>query len=240
MDGATSKASFTATSGLPGYQEKKHQSWRGVGLIPECQKVGISNYSVLTEPYDRKANLGIAGDFFYINHPDRVLVDGIWRSEFGIHFDASVPGSSGCIVLRNKPEWNRFRKFMDDYNSQGFSSISLVVEYNASSPSISSAGVETSGAGTSFFTVDSPTPGSTLTSGTAVTFAGTATPQVSTVIVIIGSTTTFKVGEAKPIGGTWNFTQTLFSRGASRPLIFRALDNARNFLQDVNFLVTVI
>ena len=133
MDGKTSIASYTATSGLVGYQEQKHQSWRGIGAMPECKKVGISRYSVLTEPYGRISNPEITDVFFSVNHPIRILVDGIWRAGFGIHFDSSIPGSSGCIIFRDKTEWNAFIQFMDDYAGKGFSSISLIVEYNASS-----------------------------------------------------------------------------------------------------------
>lgn len=135
MDGETPIASYVATSGLAGHQEKKHQSWRGIGAIPECKKVGISHYSVLTEPYGRISNPETTDVFFSINHPSRILVDGIWRAGFGIHFDASIPGSSGCIILRDKTEWNAFIEFMNDYASKGFSSISLIVDYDASSPS---------------------------------------------------------------------------------------------------------
>ena len=131
MDGETPIASYVATSGLARYQEKKHQSWRGIGAMPACEKVGISSYSVLTEPYSGTSNAGTTEVFFRVNKPFRILVDGIWRAGFGIHFDASIPDSGGCIVLRDTTEWNSFRAFMADYASKGFPSISLIVEYDA-------------------------------------------------------------------------------------------------------------
>jgi hypothetical protein len=131
MDVETLIASYIATSGLVGHQQKKHQSWRGVGAIPECEKAGISSYSVLTEPYGRIANPEMTEAFFHINKPFRILVDGIWRAGFGICFDAGASGSGGCIVLRDKTEWHEFKAFMADYAGQGYSSILLMVEYDA-------------------------------------------------------------------------------------------------------------
>jgi hypothetical protein len=131
MNGDTPIASYIATSGLVRYQDKRHQSWRGIGAIPECKKVGISSYSVLIEPHGRRSNSERSAIFFHINKPFRILVDGIWRAGFGIHFDASTPGSGGCISLRDEAEWDEFIAFMANYANKGFSSIPLIVEYDA-------------------------------------------------------------------------------------------------------------
>jgi hypothetical protein len=131
MDGETPIESYVATSGLVRYQDKKHQSWRGIGAIPECNKVGISSYSVLTEPYSCGPDPKNTEILFHVNKPFRILVDGIWRAGFGIHFDAENPGSGGCIALRDKAEWNEFIAFMANYAAKGFSSIPLIVEYDA-------------------------------------------------------------------------------------------------------------
>ena len=132
MDGATLIASYTATSGLSGYQEKKHQSWRGIGAMPGCEKIGISSYSVLTEPYSRTSNGEDTEAFFHVNRPFRILVDGIWRAGFGIYFDNSISGLDSCIALRDKTEWNSFRAFMKNHADKGFSSIALTVDYSVS------------------------------------------------------------------------------------------------------------
>jgi hypothetical protein len=110
MDGDTNIGSFLVTSGLQGCQSLGHQSARGIGPIPSCQKVGISSYSVRTTPFDERGILGVEGNFYYIE-PDPVHVPPP-RGEFGIHFDANGPGSAGCVVFRKRGEWENFQEFM--------------------------------------------------------------------------------------------------------------------------------
>ncbi|MCU0546623.1 MAG: hypothetical protein MUE44_31425 [Oscillatoriaceae cyanobacterium Prado104] len=49
------------------------------------------------------------------------------RSEFGIHFDANVPGSAGCILLKNREGWERFCERMRAIAPTGIEYISLKV-----------------------------------------------------------------------------------------------------------------
>lgn len=122
-----SSSAYTATSGLPKNQKPDSQDDKGRGPIPECKLVKIQSYSVCTNPIDHKNTPGIKGNFYHII-PDPIRVNQTQRTELGIHFDAGVPGSAGCIVLKDTAQWISFQDFMADY-SKDFSHISLIVEY---------------------------------------------------------------------------------------------------------------
>ncbi len=232
MDGDTEINSFLVTSGLPGCQSLEHQSARGRGPIPACQKVGISNYSVRTTPFDQRGTTGIEGNFYYIE-PDPVDVPPR-RGEFGIHFDANVPGSKGCVVFRKRGEWEDFQDFMLQYKRQGFQSISLIVEYNVREPN---GGGEVPG--TSYFTVTFPQPGVSLKTHDLIEFTGTASDKVARVIAEVGPGGPFKIGDVSPESNKWCFTQSLVTPGVSRPFSFRAFDSDGNFLQKIDFQLTL-
>ncbi|GBF81592.1 hypothetical protein [Aphanothece sacrum] len=68
------------------------------------------------------------GNFYHIL-PNSVNIEGISRGEFGVHFDANAPGSAGCIVIRNRQEWDGFQKLMSDYNSAGVETVLLSILY---------------------------------------------------------------------------------------------------------------
>lgn len=114
---------YRATSGCPGWQQPGDQWARGRGPIPS----GF-DYRIPATPYHLDTR-GIEGDFFHIT-PDPVSdgAGGI-RSELGIHFDANVPGSAGCIVLRNRGGWEAFCDRLSKIASQGIKSIPLSVRY---------------------------------------------------------------------------------------------------------------
>lgn len=71
---------------------------------------------------------GVEGSFYGIA-PFMVTVDGVQRGDFGIHFDANVPGSAGCIVIKQQDHWDIFRKVMAEYNSLRIKSVPLEVTY---------------------------------------------------------------------------------------------------------------
>jgi hypothetical protein len=47
----------------------------------------------------------------------------------GIHFDANVPGTSGCIGLKNWEGWQGFLLRMAKIAALGIKSVSLTVKY---------------------------------------------------------------------------------------------------------------
>ncbi len=85
---------YLATSGLPNYQRLGDQWIRGKGPIPAGNL-----YQIPAEPYYLETR-GVEGNFFHIT-PDPVGSGDRTRSELGIHYDANVPGTSGCIGVIN-------------------------------------------------------------------------------------------------------------------------------------------
>ncbi|MFO0544406.1 MAG: hypothetical protein ACK5Z3_11610, partial [Pseudanabaena sp.] len=122
LDGDSVIKTFPATSGRVPHQHKRSQSLKARGPIPSCDSVRLDSYFVRTNPLDRSENPGIGGNFYWVDIPEKVTIDRIERSEFGIHFDANqdiFPGSAGCIVFSDETEWDSFEKFIADYNTQG-------------------------------------------------------------------------------------------------------------------------
>jgi hypothetical protein len=112
---------YLATSGLPDWQRPEDQWVRGKGPIP------AGEYEIPTEPYWVNTR-GVEGHFFHIT-PDPVGSGDRIRAELGIHFDANVPGTSGCIGLINPEGWQGFLRRMANIKSQGIKSVPLRVEY---------------------------------------------------------------------------------------------------------------
>ena len=112
---------YFATSGLPDYQRPTDQWVRGKGPIPEGE------YEIPTEPYWLDTR-GVEGLFFHIT-PDPVGSGDRIRSELGVHWDANVPGTSGCIGLINPEGWQGFCRRMSNIASLGIESLSLKVQY---------------------------------------------------------------------------------------------------------------
>jgi hypothetical protein len=112
---------YLATSGLPDYQRPDDQWVRGKGPIPEGE------YQIPTEPYWLKTR-GVEGFFFHIT-PDPVGSGDRIRSELGIHFDANVPGTSGCIGLIHWEGWEGFCRRLRNIAASRVESIPLIVQY---------------------------------------------------------------------------------------------------------------
>jgi len=72
-------------------------------MIPPCYRTQNANpYMVDLTPINLKNIKGVEGNFYKIN-PFTVITDkGMQRGDFGIHLDANVPGSLGCIVLERE------------------------------------------------------------------------------------------------------------------------------------------
>jgi hypothetical protein len=112
---------YLATSGLPAYQRSNDQWVRGKGPIP------AGEYQIPSEPYWLETR-GVEGYFFHIT-PDPVGSGNRIRAELGIHFDANLPGTSGCIGLINLEGWQGFCRRMANIASLNIESISLKVKY---------------------------------------------------------------------------------------------------------------
>lgn len=130
MDGPVMLERFNATSGLPGWQQSGDFNQVARGYIPRPDLVGISYYEVTTKgdfvtPAEQP---GIAGNFYAIT-PSEVTVKGVTRGLFGIHRDANVPGTNGCIGLVTTMGWQGFQEWMLKLNKQGVLSLPLQVDY---------------------------------------------------------------------------------------------------------------
>ena len=114
---------FMATSGLPKFQYFGAERIPRKGLIPP-----EINYRVSTQRLWLPNVKGVQGSFYAIA-PFEVNVDGVTRGDFGIHFDHNVPGSAGCIVLKEQEHWDLFREFMQEYHDMRIKSVPLEVKY---------------------------------------------------------------------------------------------------------------
>jgi len=112
---------YLATSGLPDWQRPTDQWARGKGPIP------AGEYQVSTEGYWLDTR-GVEGLFFHIT-PDPVGSGKHIRSELGIHWDANVPGTSGCIGLTNPEGWNGLCRRMRNIAALRVEYIPLKVQY---------------------------------------------------------------------------------------------------------------
>lgn len=116
--------SFKATSGARRFQYRGAESIRGRGLIPEdtIWKINPNGWWSNTA--------GIEGMFYPIT-PDPYKKGLITRAELGVHRDANIPGSAGCIVLLDSDDFNRrFVPYMArQVREYGKSLIPLEVKY---------------------------------------------------------------------------------------------------------------
>jgi hypothetical protein len=112
---------YLATSGLPDYQRETDPWVRGKGPIP------AGEYEIPTQPYWLDTR-GVEGLFFHIT-PDPVGSGDRIRSELGVHWDANVPGTSGCVGLINWEGWQGYCRRMANIAAQGIEKIPLKVKY---------------------------------------------------------------------------------------------------------------
>lgn len=116
---------YVATSGATGWQSRDDLWIRAKGAIPN----GFE-YRIPTTPYYLPTR-GIEGMFFHIT-PDPVKSPNgrVTRGEFGIHFDANSPGSSGCVVLKNRSGFEAFCDRMRQIAQTGVKAIPLEIVYS--------------------------------------------------------------------------------------------------------------
>jgi hypothetical protein len=119
-----------ATSSLPGRQYSGSWNQTG-GLIPPtkmCMEKTGSGFSAKTTPIYMPNVQGVSGNFFPIS-PFEMETDGNTRGDWGIHRDANVPGSMGCIVPRTDKGWEAIQREFKILAGIGIRSVELIVEY---------------------------------------------------------------------------------------------------------------
>jgi hypothetical protein len=107
-----------ATSGAAGFQYAGAHTTRGKGCLPPASdwKISTSGYKLATR--------GVEGMFYHITPDPR-----FGRSELGLHRDANVPGSAGCVVVRDSNTFNtKVVPFVDGLENKQ-SQITLSVIY---------------------------------------------------------------------------------------------------------------
>ena len=118
-DGST--ISYRATSGCAGWQQPGDEWIRGKGPIP------AGDYEIPSNPYWLDTR-GVEGYFFHIT-PDPVGSGDRIRAELGVHFDANVPGTAGCIGIMNLEGWRGFCRRLSEIAALGFTKVPLTVRY---------------------------------------------------------------------------------------------------------------
>lgn len=126
-----SSVTYSATSGLPKHQFTGSWVQKGVGCLPPDSIV--PKYTVSTKPVLLLNTPGVNGPFFSIAPFSVNVGGGVERGDFGVHFDANIPGSSGCIVLPIKEHFDLFVYEMGKLWGAGTKSLDLVVTYSKSS-----------------------------------------------------------------------------------------------------------
>lgn len=117
------------TSGLAGYQKKGDWRIKGRGYIPPSQQIIPQKWFVSTQRLWMPNVKGVEGSFYAIA-PFQIFLPGVARGDFGIHFDANVPGSAGCIVIRQQDHWDLFRKQMELFRLDAIQQVPLFVSYD--------------------------------------------------------------------------------------------------------------
>lgn len=119
-----------ATSGIAGHQY--HKSWftKGKGVLPPSGAIAPKKYTLSTQRLWLPHVKGVEGSFYAIA-PFAVKVGQVARGDFGIHYDANVPGSAGCCVLRSQSHWDLFRQWVEDIRAKGIQQIPMLVSYGA-------------------------------------------------------------------------------------------------------------
>ena len=102
---------WTVTSSHINGQQEGDQHQRG-GLIPPVHHVkNLKKYEVMLIPEDSRQVKGVEGNFYRILPYEIETKSGGKRSALGIHRDANLPGSMGCIVM-NQFNFDDFEETM--------------------------------------------------------------------------------------------------------------------------------
>ena len=120
---------WKATSSYATKQHPESFHERGGLLPPQYRVKHLTKYTVRTEPLNLAHHKGVAGNFYQI-FPFSVQTDkGAQRSDFGIHKDANVEGSLGCIVM-SAERFQQFEQAITNLRNVGVVEIPLFVQYS--------------------------------------------------------------------------------------------------------------
>jgi hypothetical protein len=121
--------SFGAGSGLPGGQYPDSCRIKG-GIIPPSSLLSPDRqYKIIVNPLDSRNVRGVEGNFYPIRPDTMIMRNGLERGYFGVHADAGVLGSLGCIVIRNRANWIQYESTMKTISQTEVREIPLDVFY---------------------------------------------------------------------------------------------------------------
>lgn len=119
---------WVATTSIASRQKPEDFHQRGGPIPPEYRVPNLRAWEVETTPINLSHVKGIEGNFYKIL-PFSVTTDkGGARSDLGLHKDANVPGSLGCIVM-SAERFKSFENEMKRLKDLGIAKISLFVTY---------------------------------------------------------------------------------------------------------------
>lgn len=130
LNTAVSRMRFRATSGLRGYQRQEQSYLVGKAAIPPHKFVGIDSYRVSLKPIFLPKTRGVEGNFYPITpYKNLVSASGIntYRGDFGVHFDANVVGTAGCVGITQLDHWQILQLKFADLLKMGWQNIPLFV-----------------------------------------------------------------------------------------------------------------
>jgi len=121
---------WQATSSHVNGQKRGDQFKRG-GLLPQAHNcVDLDKWEVDTTPIDLTHHAGVRGNFYRLLPFEVMTLAGTKRSDLGIHYDASAPGSLGCIVM-NRHNWVEFDRVISNLRQrEGIKRIPLFPLYD--------------------------------------------------------------------------------------------------------------
>lgn len=118
-----------ATSGCRGSQFFRSWMLKGRGPLPPTGVIFPLTWTVSTQRLWLPNVKGVEGSFYAIS-PFQVVLPGVTRGDFGVHFDANVPGSAGCCVIQSQEHWDLFRECMEQFRLMKLQQIPLSVSYS--------------------------------------------------------------------------------------------------------------
>lgn len=123
---------WVATCSTASKQDQEDFHQKG-GLIPPQYRLSSpsqpTKYTVITSPIPMPQVKGVEGNFYKINPHDVVTDKGGHRGDFGIHRDANVIGSLGCVVMSGD-RFTDFEAKMKDLALAGIDEVPLFVQYS--------------------------------------------------------------------------------------------------------------
>ena len=128
--GGCTREIWIATSSVANKQKPEDFHQKGGPIPPEYRVPAIKNKSweVETTPTPMPNVKGVEGNFYKIL-PFLVKTDENGeRGDFGVHRDANVPGSAGCVVM-SAERFSLFEKEMKRLRDLGYMKLPLFISY---------------------------------------------------------------------------------------------------------------